>query len=68
MDDFMKYLWASDCRNAKRAVQSALTSVNFRILNLSPIDNLEEYEYLKKSRAALLQARDALKIFRENKP
>ena len=68
MNDFPDCEWIASCRKAEAAARSALSGINRRMESINPIDSLEEYECLRKSRAALIQARDALKIFRENKP
>lgn len=68
MNDFPDCEWIASCRKAEAAVRAALSGINRRMESINPIDSLEEYECLRKSRAALLRASDALKIFRENKP
>jgi hypothetical protein len=68
MNDFPDREWITSCRKAEAAVRAALSGINRRMESINPIDSLEEYECLRKSRASLLRASDALKIFRENKP
>lgn len=68
MNDFHDCEWIVSCRKAEASVRSALSGINRRMESINPIDSLEEYECLRKSRSALLRATDSLKIFRENKP